>query len=66
MKKVYICYKTVEALNLVIKNILVCITVLKVMYTLNECLMEAKTTCSRASGNLKTHLISPHYALCLL
>ena len=63
MKKVDICYKTVESLNLVSKNILVCITVSKVMCTLIECLIEAKTTCSSDSGNLKIYIIAPHYIL---
>jgi hypothetical protein len=54
-------YKTVKDLNVVIKITLVCITVLEVMFIHNDCLMEAKDVRSRASGNLKIYLISPHW-----
>jgi len=54
-------YITRQLNHLVIKIILVCITVLEVMFYHNECLMEAKDICSRASGNLKTYLISSPY-----
>ena len=44
-----------KLVNLVIKIILVCITVLEVMFIHNECLTEAKDICSRACVNLKTY-----------